>query len=174
MDGDDSGFTEHPPRFVSVGRRGPTVDVAAHFRHRRSGQTMRQTGWLLFDRPCLLCRNASAPTEASPRGCRPGSRDTRQVAWGWTALLTRRGEPRPRTPGLGNIQSSAFVSAARLRIVNFDKMLLLPLLSNPESRKEASRDDPDKVCPAKWPVKLRRLPSYTLWSQVACPAVLRS
>jgi len=24
-----------------------------------------------FDRPCLLCRNASAPTEASPRGRRP-------------------------------------------------------------------------------------------------------
>lgn len=48
------------------------------------------------------------------------------------------------------------VSAARLRAVNFDKMLLLPLLSNPESRKEVGRDDPDKVCLAKWPVKLRR------------------
>lgn len=66
------------------------------------------------------------------------------------------------------------VSAARLRVVNFDKMLLLPLLSNPESRKEFSRDDPDKVCPAKWPVKLRRLLSYTLRLQVACPAALRS
>lgn len=58
------------------------------------------------------------------------------------------------------------------RFVNFDKMLLLPLLSNPKSRKELSCGDPDKVCPAKWPVKLRRWPSYTLWSQVACPAVL--
>ena len=60
-----------------------------------------------------------------------------------------------------------------MRVVNFDKMLLLPLLSNPESRKEVVHDDPDKVCLAKWPVKLRRSLSYTLWSQVACPAALR-
>lgn len=65
------------------------------------------------------------------------------------------------------------VSAARLRAVNFDKMLLLPLLSNPESRKEVGRDDPDKVCLAKWPVKLRRSLSDILWLQVACPAVLK-
>lgn len=64
-------------------------------------------------------------------------------------------------------------SAARLRAVNFDKMLLLPLLSNPESRKEVGRDDPDKVCLAKWPVKLRRSLSDILWLQVACPAVLK-
>lgn len=65
------------------------------------------------------------------------------------------------------------LSVARLRAVNFDEMLLLPLLSNPESRKEVSRGDLDKVCPAKWPVRLRRSFSYTIRSQVALPAVLR-
>lgn len=102
-------------------------------------------------------------------GARPPGAGIHQVAQGRTALSARRAWPRT----LENIQPSAMYSAARLRAVNFDKMLLLPLLSNPESRKEDGRDDPDKVCPAKWPVKLRRWLSYNLWSQVACPAVLR-
>lgn len=85
-----------------------------------------------------------------------------------TALLARRAWPRTSWEGPGKRR----VFVARLRAVNFVEVLLLPLLSNPESKKDDGGDDPDKVCLAKWPVKLRRSLSYTLRSQVACPAVL--
>lgn len=168
VEGVDSGLWRASSSLCFRGRGSQQVGVGGPLPSPPLWSDNETAGSLLTGLVCLVAMRRPQPRRhqgAARAGSRPG-----RIGAGGPALAATRAWPRP----LGNTcQPSASVRAARSRSVNFDKMLLLPLLSNPRSRKEVGRDDPDKVCPARWPVKLRRLPSYTLWSQVGLPAVLR-
>lgn len=51
------------------------MDVAAHFRHRRSGQTTRQAGWLLFlvGSLCFVAMQCVGPNRGVTKGAGQGA-----------------------------------------------------------------------------------------------------
>lgn len=136
VEGVDSGLWRASSSLCFRGRGSQQVGVGDPLPSPPLWSDNETAGSLLTGLVCLVAMRRPQPRRhqgAARAGSRPG-----RIGAGGPALAARRAWPRP----LGNTcQPSASVRAARSRSVNFDKMLLLPLLSNPKSRKEVGRDD---------------------------------
>lgn len=140
VDGVDCGFAEHPPRFVSVSRRGPSSGCCGPLPSpplRPDNETDGLAPFLVVVVSlCFVATQCVGPNRGVPKGASPGGAGKLQVATG-QGCFVGQGEADGLEPW-GPRSQAPCVLAAGSRVVNFDKMLVLPLLSNPESRKEVS------------------------------------